>query len=95
MRAEGVDPRDVEWEIDQPTYRVYFWGKGTAPNDVPSEEVGYYSDEHRVLDASDVREVIEWAERTAGPNETYTLYVEHEQDGGTGLIQLAGIDPTR
>ena len=22
---EGVDPRDTQWEVDQPVYRVYFW----------------------------------------------------------------------
>ena len=95
MRTEGVDPRDVVWEIEEPTYRVYFWGKGTASDDVPPEEVGYYSDEHRVRDATDVREVIGWAERTTRPNESYTLYVERDEGGRTGLIQLAGIDPTR
>ena len=28
------------------------------------------------------------------PNETYTLYVEHQEQGETGLIQLSGTDPT-
>ena len=23
--TEGVDPRDIKWEVDQPVYRVYFW----------------------------------------------------------------------
>lgn len=82
MRAESVDPRDVEWERETPVYRVYFWGPGAT------------SDEHRVLDAADVHEVLDWAGRTAKPDETFTLYVEHRDGSGTGLIRLAGVDPT-
>ncbi len=94
MRTEGVDPRDVTWEDDRPIYRVYFWGRGTAPAHVPPDLVGYYCNENRMLGASDVHEVIAWANQTAKPNETYTLYVEHQHAGETGLIQLAGTDPT-
>lgn len=81
MQAEGVDPRDIEWEREHPVYRVYFWGRG-------------YSDEHRLLDAADVYEVLEWARRTAKSDETFTLYVEHHDGRAVGLLRLAGTDPT-
>jgi hypothetical protein len=41
-----------------------------------------------------VQEVIEWASRTARSDQTFTLYVEHHDLAGWGLIQLAGTDPT-
>lgn len=94
VRTESEDPRDVTCEDERPVYRVYFWSRGQAPAEVPPEMVGYYCRENRVLDAADVHEVIAWADRTAEPNETYTLYVEHQEAGRTGLIQLAGVDPT-
>jgi len=94
VETEGVDPRDVTWELDQPVYRVYFWGRGMAPPEVPEHLVGYYCRENRVLDAVDVHEVIDWARGAAKPNETFTLYVEHRDSDGLGLIQLAGTDPT-
>jgi hypothetical protein len=56
--------------------------------------MGNYCDENRVVDATDVQEVIAWADRTAKPNETYALYVEHQHAGETGLIRVAGTDPT-
>lgn len=91
---QGVDPRDVTWEDEQPVYRVYFWGRSKAPADVPPEHVGYYCREHRVLDADDIHEVITWANHAAVGGENYTLFVERQESGETGLIRLAGTDPT-
>ncbi len=94
MQTHGVDPRDVTWEDDRPVYRVYFWGHGPATADVPPEQVGYSCREHRVMDADDVHEVLAWADREARGHETFTLYVERTERQGTGLIRLAGADPT-
>lgn len=94
MHAQGVDPRDVTWEDEQPVYRVYFWGRSKAPDNVPPEHVGYYCREYRVSDADDIHEVIAWADQATVGDETYTLYVERQESGETGLIRLAGTDPT-
>jgi hypothetical protein len=94
VNIEGVDPRDIEWEVDQPVYRVYFWHQPPAPPDIPQQQMGYHCAEHRLQGAVDVHEVIDWAAATARPDQTFTLYVEHLQDGRPGLLHLAGRDPT-
>jgi hypothetical protein len=91
---EGVDPRDIEWEVDRPVYRVYFWHQPPAPPGVAQSKMGYHSDEYRLSGGEDVHEVLVWATASARPEQTFTLYVEHVQDGSPGLIQLAGKDPT-
>lgn len=95
MIIEGVDPRDIEWEVEQPVYRVYFWHQPPAPPGVSQEHMGYHCDEHRLTGARDVHEVLRWANDTARPEQSFTLYVEHDNlDHERGLIHLAGIDPT-
>ena len=94
MITEGVDARDIEWEVDQPVYRVYFWHQPSAPPGVSQEQMGYHCEEYRVRGASDVHEVLDRARTTARPEQTFTLYVELIDDGRPGLIHLAGIDPT-
>jgi hypothetical protein len=91
---EGVDPRDAQWEEDSPTYQVYFWYQPPAPPGIPQDRVMYHATEHRLRDATDVHAVIAWAEENAGPDRTYTLYVEHTDSEGLGLVHLAGTDPT-
>lgn len=94
MNIEGVDPRDIEWEVEHPVYRVYFWHQPSAPPGVSRARVAYHSDEYRLMGAEDVHEVLAWAKATARPEQFFTLYVEHVHDGSPGLIQLAGKDPT-
>lgn len=97
MHIEGVDPRDIRWEKVDPVYRVYFWHQPGVPVEDRREDVMYRCDEHRITGASDVHEVIAWAEQTAQPEQTYVLYVEHRDHGRRdelGLILLAGVDPT-
>ena len=94
MIIEGIDPRDTKWEVDSPVYRVYFWHQPPAPPGIPPETVMYHSDEYRLSDVVDVAEVLAWARTTARADQTFTLYVEHQDSGGPGLIQLMGDDPT-
>ena len=78
MNIRGVDPRDAQWEIPQPKYRVYFHdAKGAA-------------EEHEVENA-DVTDVLAWAEARKG-NRTFVLYARVSRDG-LGLLRLAGRDP--
>lgn len=98
MRATGVDPRDVTWEDDAPTYRVYMWHRPDPPPDIGASEMGYWCDEYRLTEASDIHEVLAWAEKNVPDGDTYTLYVESSDQFGTGrgpgLLLLAGVDPT-
>jgi hypothetical protein len=91
---EGVDPRDIEWEVDQPVYRVYFWHQPPAPPGIRQQDVMYHCDENRISGARDVHEVLDWATSTARPEQAFVLYVEHMLAGSPGLIRLAGDDPT-
>jgi hypothetical protein len=85
LDARLVDPRDIRWEVSSPTYRVYFWRRVGGD---------YHSEEFQLSGASDVREVLAWAERRA-KGRTFTAYALVENAlGEPGLVQLAGVDPT-
>jgi hypothetical protein len=92
--VEGIDPRDTEWEVEGPVYRVYFWHQPLAPSGVPQEHMMFHSDEYRLSGAVDVGEVLDWARTIAKPDQTFTLYVEHRHGDSPGLIHLMGVDPT-
>lgn len=94
MFVEGVDPRDIEWEVDEPVYRVYLWHQPPAPPGVAQEHVMWHCSEHRMTEVVDIEEVLDWARSTARPDQTYTVYVEHRDSGRPGLVRLLGEDPT-
>jgi hypothetical protein len=83
MQVRGIDPRDVRSEVEQPTYRVYFF------------ESDGRSDEYHLTGARDVAEVLDWA--TANANDrTYVVYVLTDFGPSSeqpGLIRLLGRDP--
>jgi len=82
MQATRVDPRDVQSENRQPTYRVYFW-------DHPQ----HASDEWRLTENSSVHEVLAWAVANAGLHRTYQIWVEAPDPlGRLEMILLAGGD---
>jgi hypothetical protein len=73
-------------ELRDPTYRVYFWTVADSA-----------SSEWRITEATDVQEVIAWAEAEHG-DRTYELFIEHvdrraaeagEWIEELGLIRLA------
>jgi hypothetical protein len=78
MEIRSVDPRDQEWEIPHPTYRVYFFDSKGA------------SDEYELAGA-DVAEVLTWAE-THRRDRTFVLYACVPYNG-FGLLRLGGHDP--
>jgi hypothetical protein len=82
--VEPVDPRDTEWESDQPSYRVHFWGRSSASPEIRGSMSGNHSREYRIRGAEDVYEVIRWANGAASSLETYTLYVESTNAGHWG-----------
>ena len=85
-----VDPRDTERDEYNPAYRVYFWERSSHAG-IPDELAGYRSDEYELLGADDVREVLTWAEKNAGPDRTFTVYAILDRCE----IRLLGRDPTR
>lgn len=78
MDTRKVDPRDQTWELDQPTYRVYFHDARGA------------SDEYELKDA-DVVDALTWAENQRA-DRTFVLYACVPSDG-LGLVRLHGSDP--
>jgi hypothetical protein len=81
-----VDPRDTNWEVWDPRFRVYFWR---------SLGQGWMSREFE-LSGVDVVAALAWAAEHAEGQESYTVHcvVEGAADGA-GLVRLAGEDPTR
>ncbi len=93
MDVEPLDPRDSEWTVERPTYRVFLW----RPLEVPRPAGGaraYQSRAYRLLGAADVPEVLRWADEVAAPEETFVVYLESSDAGRPGLLRLAGTDPT-
>jgi hypothetical protein len=84
MNARPADPRDTKWEVSSPAYRVYFWRRRSG---------GYETEEFELDGATDVAEVLGWAEQRAEAR-TFTVYVVVDALGERGLVQLAGVDPT-
>ena len=83
MKATRVDPRDVTWELDHPTYRVYFWTQDGAA-----------CDEWRVTDAANFHDVIAWAYERVGAGRSHQVFVEVSAESGLGLLRLSGADPS-
>ena len=94
MIIQGVDPRDTQWEVDRPVYRVYFWHQPPAPAGVPEEHAGWHCDEYRLSDVTDVEQVLGWARTTARADQTFVLYLEQGDAERRGLVRLLGTDPT-
>jgi hypothetical protein len=74
-------------ETDNPLYRVYF-------HDPAPPGGGLTSHEYEIRGATDVHEVLAWAEVERG-NRTFVLYARPINDapGDVHLIRLAGRDP--
>jgi hypothetical protein len=87
MQTRPVDPRDTQWEVEKPAYRVYFWQQPGHHMDS-----GWASEEWQVEDA-DADEVLAWALNDKS-GRAFTLYVCCNCDGELGLIRLIGADPT-
>lgn len=92
VQAESVDPRDTSWDCAQPVYRVYFWRRSMPPPDSPVQGPGWYSDEYRLVDATDVHEVLAWGDERLEEGDRYVLYIEQSNAGRLGLVRLAGND---
>jgi hypothetical protein len=94
LDVQPVDPRDATSEIEEPTYRVYFWTRVPLPSGIPADVSSYRSDEFQLTGAGDVHEAIAWAEHNAN-GRRYTLYAVVSAAREKTLVRLAGVDPTR
>lgn len=92
MQVRLVDPRSTTWELDNPVFWVTFFRRGPAPADVPSESVGYESEEWE-LTGGEVQDALAWAQEHAGQDRTWILHLASPSSEGLGLIRLAGVDP--
>jgi hypothetical protein len=88
VRVHQVDPRDIRWEVDHPSYRVYFWHQ---PSPDPADSM-WHSDEWEIGGA-DVDQVLTWASDHAA-GRRYVIYVRVDDRDGLGLVRLLGTDPT-
>lgn len=93
MNIEGVDPRDTDWEVGWPVYRVYFWHQPPAPAGVTQEHAMWHCDEYRLTDAAGVEEVLDWARSNARSDQTFVIYIEQRDAQRSGLLRLFGADP--
>lgn len=81
VEIQPVDPRDISFEWDADTYRVYFWSLD-----------GLRCDESELIGADDAREVIEWADGKAR-GRVPEIFVRHDHPPERGLIRIAGHRP--
>ena len=86
MQIRPFDPRDQTQEVDDPKYRVVFWGR------VADGEQSWCSDEWE-LSETDVMGVLTWASANAA-GRSVSVWVVHRNGDDLIQIRLAGIDPT-
>lgn len=88
IEARPVDPRDVNVEVDAPTFRVYFWRSTSSLACREFEVIG-----------ADVEEVIAWADDNRRPGESVQLGVLTSiagmREGDVLMTWIKGTDPTR
>lgn len=79
MRTELVDPRDQTTQVNDPTYRVYFWADDGGAK------------EEWELSGADLHEVLKWIP-TQAKGRSYSLWATTRSPGDVCLIRLQGID---
>jgi hypothetical protein len=79
MRAELIDPRGQTLQVDDPTYRVYFWAEGGATK------------QEWELSNADLDEVLEWIP-SHSQGRSHSLWAVMRSPGEVCLIRLQGID---
>jgi hypothetical protein len=87
MEVRTIDPRDVEREVSEPKYRVYFWSQRNI------DELAWTSEEWELTAAADVGEALGWAKENAS-GRSFVMYVVVPADDGQVLVRLQGVDPT-
>ena len=86
IEARPVDPRDITWEVWDPSYRVTFW---------PAEILDGWSGREYEVTGGDVSAVFDWARENARSGESFTAFAVVARGGDIGLVRLLGDDPTR
>jgi hypothetical protein len=89
LSAHLIDPRDVDWEITAPVFRVEFWSQGADRDHVPREKQALRCDTYRLTGASDVRDVMAWARDQSVDATRTAIYVESSAHTSLGLIMVA------
>lgn len=87
MEVRTIDPRDVEREVREPEYRVYFWSR-RGP-----DKLAWASEEWELTTAAHVGEVLEWAKENAN-GRAFVIYAVVPAEDGKVLVRLQGLDPT-
>jgi hypothetical protein len=88
MDVFPVDPRDTQWEVSHPTYRVTFWRRDAKNQHSP----GWVAEEWSIKGA-DIDQVLIWA-RDNAQTRSFIIYANITDPDGPGLIRLFGTDPT-
>jgi hypothetical protein len=86
MNVVQVDPRDTQWEAENPKYRVHFWQHQGASTSA------WVSDEWEIAEA-DVDEVLHWS-RAESAGRSFVVYVLCAVGTELGLLRLYGTDPS-
>jgi hypothetical protein len=87
MKSTRVDPRYASEEMENPFYRVDFWG---AVNLRDRDKNSLVSDEYLITEATGIDEVIRWAEHEAQGREIVIYAVYPRFEPGHSLIRLLG-----
>jgi hypothetical protein len=93
MKIRTVDPRDTEWQVDRPRYRVVMWERAEEPS-VSAPDPGFRAAEFELSEVRDIEEVLSWAGERSRPGVTVAVYALLDLDGKRGLVRLSGSDPT-
>lgn len=101
--ALPVDPRDISWEVERPTFRVYLWRRSrledVAPEHRPTglrqADMGWQSSEWE-LTGGTVDEALTWVDEHLTGWDVADVWVVVPDPGegrGKGLIRIRGYNP--
>jgi len=79
MRVRPIDPRDQAREVDDPSYRVFFWDGPTS------------ADEWELTEA-DLDEVLAWIHQHSAQR-PHSLWATFRTADDVVCVRLRGIDP--
>lgn len=79
MHVRLIDPRDQQWEMDQPeAYRLTFRSSASSVDDYE-------------ISGADIDDVLSWAESHRN-GRSYTLWLRVTTSDGLGLVRLLSKD---
>ena len=90
MKIRPIDPREAQWEVDDPKYWVIFWSERKA-----HEGTSFWISSEFELSGTGIQvdEVLAWARAEGKNSAAVVVYVVVDHCDSRGLVKIAGVEP--